>query len=51
MSFFGLRQPLYVIMISPLEKKAFKLSGEEIPLDELIQEAPDIKSRLAKIGS
>jgi hypothetical protein len=48
-SFFGLRQPLYVIMISPLERKAFKPSGEEVSLDELRREVPKIKELLDAI--
>ena len=49
MSFFGVRQPLYVIVISPLEKRAFKLSGEEVSLDELKREIPKIKELLDAI--
>lgn len=48
-SFLGTKQPLSVIVISPLEKKAFKVSGEEVPLDELIQELPGIKKLLNAI--
>jgi hypothetical protein len=45
-SFLGTKQPLSVIVISPSEKKAFKVSGEEVPLDELLQELPGIKKLL-----
>jgi len=45
-SFFGTKQPLSVVVISPSEKKAFRTSGEELPLDELIQEVPGIKKLL-----
>jgi hypothetical protein len=48
-SFLGTKQPLGVIVISPLEKKAFKVSGEEVPLDELIKELPGIKKLLNAI--
>jgi len=30
-SFLGTKQPLGVVVISPLEKKAFKISEEELP--------------------
>ena len=48
-SFLGIKQPLSVVVISPLEKKAFKISGEEVPLDQLIAEVPDIKELLNAI--
>jgi hypothetical protein len=40
-SFFGLKQPTGLIVISPSEKKAFKISGEEVPLEELISGPPE----------
>ena len=48
-SFLGTKQPLSVIVISPSEKKAFKVSGEEVPLNELLQELPGIKKFLSII--
>ena len=48
-SFLGIKQPLGVVVISPLEKKAFKISGEEVPLDQLIAEVPGIKELLNAI--
>ena len=48
-SFLGTKQPLSVVVISPSEKKAFRVSGEEVPLDELIKEVPGIKSLLNDI--
>ena len=45
-SFLGIKQPLSVVVISPSGKKVFKVSGEEVPLDELMKEAPGIKKRL-----
>ncbi len=48
-SFFGLKQPLSVVVISPSAKKAFKISGEEVPLDELTQEVPGMKELLNAI--
>ena len=48
-SFFGFKQPVTVIVVSPTEKRAFRATGEEVPLDQLIQEAPSIKEILAAI--
>lgn len=45
-SFFGNKQPVGVVVISPSAKRAFRTTGEEVPLDELIQEAPGIKELL-----
>lgn len=45
-SFLGIKRPMGVIMISPSWKKAFRISGEEIPLDQFIQEVPGIKEVL-----
>lgn len=45
-SFFGVKRPLGVIMISPSGQKAFRASGEEIPLERFIQEVPGIKEVL-----
>ena len=45
-SFFGIKQPFSVVVVSPSEKKAFRIRGEEVPLDQLIQEVPGIKELL-----
>jgi len=42
-SFFGVKQPVSIVVISSSEKKAFKVSGAEVSLDELRQEVPKIK--------
>lgn len=42
-SFFGVKQPVDVVVVSPSAKRAFRITGEEVPLDQLIQEAPGIK--------
>ena len=39
----GSKQPVSVVVISPSEKKAFRLNGEEITLGQLIQEIPEMK--------
>ncbi len=48
-SFFGVKQPIGVVVVSQSTKRAFRISGEEIPLDQLIQEAPAIKEILERI--
>jgi len=48
-SFFGAKQPVAVVVISGTTKKAFRTTGEEVPLDQLIQEVPDIKEILDRI--
>jgi len=45
-SFFSVKRPVGVIVVSPSEKRAFRISGEEVSLDELIQEVPGIKEIL-----
>ena len=47
--FFGVKQPVGVVVVSPSAKVAFRITGEEISLDQLIQEAPDIKDILEGI--
>lgn len=48
-SFFGLKQPVAVIVVSPLAKRAFRITGEEVSIEQLIQEAPGIKERLERL--
>ena len=48
-SFFSLKQPLNVIVVSPSGKKAFRITGEEVSLEQLIQEVPGIQEILAGI--
>lgn len=48
-SFLGMKQPFSIIIISSSEKKAFRTSGEEVSLDQLKQEVPDIKEVLDRI--
>ena len=50
-SFFGVKQAVSIVVISSLEKKAFKVSGEEVSLDELRREVPEIQELLDAIQS
>ncbi len=47
-SFMGVKQPVSVIVVSPSAKRAFRMTGEEISLDQLIQEVPGVKEILAR---
>ena len=47
-SFFGVKQLVSVVVVSPLAKKAFRITGEEVSLDQLIQEVPGIKEILER---
>jgi hypothetical protein len=46
--FFGLKEPISFVVASPLTKKAFEITGKEIPLDRLIQETPGLADMLEK---
>ena len=48
-SFFSVKQPVAVVVVSPLAKRAFRITGEEVSLDQLIQEVPGMKEILARI--
>ena len=41
-SFFGIKQPVAVIVVSPAMKRAFRVTGEEISIEQLKQEYPAI---------
>jgi hypothetical protein len=47
----GSRQPVGIILVTPSAKRAFRLTGEEITLDQLAQEIPDIRQTLEEIES
>ena len=48
-SFFGAKQPIGVVVVSPSAKRALRISGEEVRLDQFIQEFPRIKEILEGI--
>ncbi len=50
-SFLGTKQPIAVVVVSPSAKRAFKMTGEEISLDQLLQESPAVKEALKTIKS
>jgi len=47
--YFGMKEPVGVVVVSPSTKRVFRITGEEISLEELITEAPGIKEVLAGI--
>ena len=46
--FFGIKEPVSLVVSSPSAKKAFEITGREIPLDQLIQNAPGLAGMLEK---
>jgi hypothetical protein len=42
-SIFGVKQPIVVILVSTSAKRVFRITGEEISIDQLIQELPHLK--------
>lgn len=48
-SFFGVKQPIGLVVVSSSARRAFRITGEEVPLDQLIQEVPRIKEVLEGI--
>ena len=42
-AFFGLKKPVCVVLVSPSAKRAFRMTGEEVPLVHLIEEVPALK--------
>ena len=46
--FSGIKQPVGIVVASPSTKKAFEITGEEISLNQLIQEIPSLAGMLGK---
>ncbi len=47
--FFGTKQPASIVVVSPSGKRAFRISGEEVPLDQFIKEIPGMREVLETI--
>jgi hypothetical protein len=47
--YFSVKEPLGVVVVSPSAKRAFRITGEEVLLDQLIIEAPGLKEVLEGI--
>ena len=50
-SFFGLKQPIAVIVVSQIAKRAFRITGEEISIEQLEKEVPGVKVTTEGISS
>ena len=48
-AFFGIKQPVAIVAVSTSAQRAFRINGEEIPLDQLMQEVPSIREILASV--
>ena len=48
-SFFGIKQPVSMVVVSPQARRAFQIDGEEISLDQLMKEVPGMKEILDSI--
>jgi uncharacterized spore protein YtfJ len=44
--FFSHKKPAYVIIISASAKRVFRLTGEEISMEALFQEAPELLGKI-----
>ncbi len=49
LSFFGIQQPVSVVVVSPQARRAFRIDGEEVSLDQLAREAPNLEEILEGI--
>jgi uncharacterized spore protein YtfJ len=49
-SFFGAKHPVAVVVVSLSGNKAFKLTGEEVPLEELMREFPGIGKAMEAVS-
>jgi hypothetical protein len=45
-SVFGTKQPVAIVIASPTGKRAFRVSGEEVPLEQLVREIPGIEKTI-----
>ena len=42
-TFLGSKKAIGIVVISPSSKRAFRTTGKEVPLEQLIREAPDLR--------
>jgi uncharacterized spore protein YtfJ len=47
-SCFGTKQPSSVVVVSQTTRRAFNITGEEVSLDQLVQETPSIKELMER---
>lgn len=46
LSYYGVKQPVAVLVISARDKRVYRISGEEVALDQLIEEVPELEELL-----
>jgi len=51
LSFSATKQPVSLVVVSPQFKRAFRITGEEVSLDQLTRESPGIEDILERIQS
>ncbi len=49
LSFFGAKQPVSLVVVSPQAKRAFRIDGKEVSLDQLTEEVPGLKEMMEGI--
>ena len=47
-SFFSIKEPVAVIVVSEAVKRAFRLTGEEVSIDQLLEENHALKEEILK---
>lgn len=45
----GLKRPVGIVVLMPTTREAFRPTGEAVPLEQLIEEAPALKDALAAL--
>jgi hypothetical protein len=46
----GVKNPVAFLVISPAQRRAFRVSGEEVSTDQLIEELPGLEEIVGRIG-
>jgi hypothetical protein len=46
LSIFGSKQPIYIVLVNKITQKAFRTTGEEVPLEQLAEEIPSLRHML-----
>jgi len=44
----GSKKPEAIVILTPLETKVLKISGEEVPLEKFLEEFPGLKEHLIR---
>ena len=47
-SLIGFKQPADIVLITPAARRAFRITGEEISLEQLILEVPELEEALGR---